>query len=343
MQPEWRQRISIAGIIAGVYVGLKYIFPPMIPFFIGWLLAVWIYPCACRLERKLKIRRSVWAAIFIGAGTAAAVFLLYKGGMVLLKQTKEWIGNYPVWESCGEEILNRCCCAVEDFTGISSDAAKDYFSQYMESLKGNFLNDGSGWVVEQMAKCVKSFVWIGTGAVIAVISGILFVKDLSEIRRQLRTFRFYPRWRRVLLRLNETGAAYLKAQLLIMLLVALISAVGLWILKSQYYLLFGIGLGFLDALPVIGTGLITYPAMLLFFLQGKIKLAAGYLLIELVTTVVREFLEPRLLGGKLGVYPVVIMAAAYAGLLLFGILGFVLGPVALLLIYAIGKEWDVWG
>lgn len=342
MQPELRRGIAIAGIIAGVYVGLKYILPPMIPFLIGWLLAVWIYPYVCRLERKLKIKRSVWAGLFMGVCAAAAVFLLYKGSCILLEQVKEWIKNYPVLESYGEKMINRCCCAVEEVTGISGRTTKEFLFRSMGNLRQKLWSGGGSRIFEQMAKCVKSLVWVGSGAVIAVISGILFVKDLSSIRKQLRTFRFYPRWRRVLIRLKETGAAYLKAQLVIMFIIALLSAAGLWMMKSPYYLLFGVALGILDALPIIGTGLFTYPAMILFFLQGKLKLAVGCLLIEVITTVVRELLEPRLIGDKVGVYPVVIMAAIYVGLLLFGILGFVLGPVALLLIYAIGKEWDVW-
>lgn len=71
-------------------------------------------------------------------------------------------------------------------------------------------------------------------------------------------------------------------------------------------------------------------------------MAVGCIMIELITSVVREFMEPRLIGSKLGVYPVVFMASAYVGFLLFGVLGFILGPAGLLLIYAVGKEWDVW-
>lgn len=127
-----------------------------------------------------------------------------------------------------------------------------------------------------------------------------------------------------------------------MVMIAFISTFILWLMKSPYYLLFGIGLGILDALPIIGTGLFLYPSMLIFFLRGQTGLAVWCLSIEVVTTLVREFMEPRLLGDKLGVYPVVIMAAIYLGFFVFGVSGFILGPVALSLIYGIGKEWDIW-
>ncbi len=127
-----------------------------------------------------------------------------------------------------------------------------------------------------------------------------------------------------------------------MLAVAFICSCMLWLMKNPYFLLFGIGLGILDALPIIGTGLFLYPAILFFFLRGQTDLAVWCLSIELITTLVREFMEPRLLGDKLGVYPIVIMAAIYLGFFVFGVTGFILGPVALALIYGIGKEWDIW-
>lgn len=342
MQPVWKRNIAIVGIIAGVYVGLKYIFPVMIPFFIGWLMAVWMYPLVCRLERKFRIKKSVWAGIFMGVMAVAAAFLLYKGGVILLEQVKAWVGNYQVVERYCLKLLDQCCCMVEQMTGIARTDTQQFLTASFEKVKSNFWDNLGTSAVVHATGYMKGLVLLASGAVIAVISGVLFVKDLSDIRKTLRTFRFYPRWRRVLRRLKDTGVTYIKAQLIIMFVISILSTLGMWLMGSPYYLLFGIGLGVLDALPLIGTGLFLYPAAVIFFLKGETMMAVGCILTELLTSVVREAMEPRLIGNQLGVYPVVIMAAIYAGFLVFGVLGFILGPVALLMIYAIGKEWDIW-
>ena len=136
---------------------------------------------------------------------------------------------------------------------------------------------------------------------------------------------------------------YVKAQLLIMLIISAECILGFWLLGSPYYLLLGIGLGLLDALPLIGTGLFLYPAAVLFFIRGNPLLGGGCVVLELLTSFTREFLEPRLIGEKLGVYPVVILAAVYLGLILYGPAGVLFGPLSFSLMYEIGKEWDVWG
>ena len=342
MQAGWKRCLSMAGIIAGVYVGLRYIFPVMIPFFIGWVMAAWMYPRVCMLERKCKIKRSIWAGIFMSAAAVLTVFLLYKIGVVCADQITAWIEKYPVFEAYCEKLMRKCCEAVENTTGISQARTQIFLTDYAEKICDACISGMGSKILVSAANWAKSMVLVISGAVIAVISGVLFVKDLAEIRKQLRTFRFYPKWRRVLLRLKETGVTYMKAQVIIMAVIAAICVGALWIMKNPYYLVLGIGLGVMDALPVIGTGLVTYPAAIIFFLKGDLVMAAGFLVIELLTSVVRELMEPRLIGKKVGTYPVVIMAAVYVGLFVFGIWGFVLGPVALLLIYAIGKEWDIW-
>ena len=278
----------------------------------------------------------------MSAAAALTVFLLYKIGVVCADQIGAWIEKYPAFEAYCARMMRRCCEAVEDTTGISQARTQSFLMEYGQKISDACISGMGSKVLFQLANWAKSMVLVISGAVIAVISGVLFVKDLAEIRKQLRTFRFYPKWRRVLLRLKETGVTYMKAQAIIMTVIAAICVGALWIMKNPYYLVLGIGLGIMDALPVIGTGLVTYPAAIIFFLKGDLVMAAGFLVIELLTSVVRELMEPRLIGKKVGTYPVVIMAAVYVGLFVFGIWGFVLGPVALLLIYAIGKEWDIW-
>lgn len=342
MQPTWKRNLAIVGIIIGVYVGLKYILPVMIPFLIGWLLAVWIYPWVCKLERKLKIKKSVWAAIFMGALAVGMGFLLYKGVIVLVAQVKLWLMNFHQVEEYCVMLMERCCHSLEENLGISMADSRRFIQENVRKIQNNFWGSIGPDTLWQATSYMKSIIFLVSGIIVTVISGVLFVKDLSDIRKNLRTFRFYPKWRRVLIRLKDTGITYVKAQLIIMVVIGAICTGGMWFMNSDYYLLFGIGLGLLDALPLIGTGLILFPSAVIGLLNGNYVVAVGCLLIELITSVVREFMEPRLIGQKLGVYPVVIMGAVYVGFLLFGVLGFFLGPVALLLIYSVGKEWDIW-
>lgn len=113
-------------------------------------------------------------------------------------------------------------------------------------------------------------------------------------------------------------------------------------MKSPYFLILGIGLGVLDVLPLIGTGTFLYPAAVIFLIRGNVGIAGGCVILDIVTSLLREFLEPRLLGEKLGISPISVLASVYLGVILYGGWGVVLGPLAFSTAYEIGKEWDIW-
>ncbi len=342
MDYEWKRRISIAGIVIGVYLGLRYVLPVTIPFLIGWGLAVWLHPIAVKIGKKVHLKESVVGGFFMLLLLAGVGALLWIGVDTLIVQLKAWMTNFPAIENKFYQFVDQCCCAIENTVGISQAESRRFILDNVGKMQKNFIQGISPKTIFQATDYLKGLITAVSGIIIAFISGVLFLKDLDDIRKNLRTYRFYPPWKRTLKRLRQTCVTYLKAQILIMLTIAFICTGMLWLMKNPYYLLFGVGLGILDALPIIGTGLFLYPAILLFFLRGQTNLAVWCLAIELLTTLVREFMEPRLLGDKLGVYPIVIMAAIYLGFFVFGVSGFILGPIALALIYGIGKEWDIW-
>ena len=129
-------------------------------------------------------------------------------------------------------------------------------------------------------------------------------------------------------RLWQMAGLWLRAQLLIMAAVMAECVAGLWVLQNSYALLVGILIGFLDALPFIGTGTILLPWAALELFRGDFFHAAAYLTFFLITNSTRDFLEPRLLGEKLGVYPIVIAPT-----------GVLLGPLMLLVIREVVREW----
>lgn len=339
---EWKRRIYIVGIVAGVYLGFRYVLPPAVPFLIGWGLAVWLYPLSVRIEKKIRVKKSVVGGFLMILLLAAAGLLLWSGVETLIGQLKAWLMNFTELQDKFYYFVDQCCCSLESSLGISRVESRKFILMNVEKIQNNFIQELSPRTIFQATDYLKGMIAVISSVLIAFISGVLFLHDLEDIRRALRTYRFYQPWRRVLKRLKQTCVTYLKAQMLIMVMIAFICTFMLWLMKSPYYLLFGMGLGILDALPIIGTGLFMYPAALIFFIRGQTGLAVWCLSIEVVTTLVREFMEPRLLGDKLGVYPVVIMAAIYFGFIVFGVSGFILGPVALSLVYGIGKEWDIW-
>ena len=85
-----------------------------------------------------------------------------------------------------------------------------------------------------------------------------------------------------------------------MLLTTVICTAGFWILKNPYYILAGISLGVLDALPVFGTGTVLIPWAVIRFFQGKWGAGILMLAIYLACYFLRELLEAKLMGSRVG-------------------------------------------
>lgn len=339
---EWKRRGMIAGIVAGVFVAYRYLLAPALPFLAAWMFAVWLYPTAIKIEKKTKIKKTVAGAVLLTMLFGALGFLLYLGITELFSQIKTVIANFPVMKQWFGIFLDNCCCVIEDMTGIAAGDTRRYVLTQVNHMKNQLVSTLSPQTLSRVFASVKGIFVIASGVVVTFISSILLLGDLENLRRKVWDYSWLVGTRRVVRRLKKTTVTYLKAQTIIMALVAAVCTLGFWAMKSPYFLILGIALGALDALPLIGTGTFLYPAAVIYLLRGMTKPAVWCVVLDIVTSLLREFLEPRLVGGKLGVSPIAVVIAVYAGILLYGGWGVILGPLSFSTIYEIGKEWDVW-
>ena len=316
---EWKRKLTITGIIAGVYVGYRF------------FLAGWLYPAAVRVEKKTGIKRGIVGTILLTLLFAALGILAYWGILGIMGQLQEVVANIPALLKTGERMLDSCCGFLEEVTGHSSAETKRYLMEQGANIMEVFLSALTPENIGKIVGMAKHVILFISGLVVTYISTSFIMGDMENLQKKIREYSWLAGIRRAFRRLKETTAVYFKAQLLIMAIIAGVCAVGFWLMKSPYFLVFGIALGILDAIPLIGTGTILYPAAIVFLIRGEVGIAVGCVI-----------LEARLLGGRLGVSPLVILGCVYIGVLIFGGAGVILGPLAFSTAYELGKEWDVW-
>ena len=120
-------------------------------------------------------------------------------------------------------------------------------------------------------------------------------------------------------------------------IIAALCSIALFLIGNPYTLIFGIAMALFDAFPVLGLGLILGPWILIELLTKDFFSAAVLGTLFVVCQLIREFLEPKLLGGKLGIPPIYSMIAMYLGVQLFGIWGFFLGPLGFVILRTINR------
>ncbi|MFZ2851980.1 MAG: AI-2E family transporter, partial [Leptotrichiaceae bacterium] len=94
-------------------------------------------------------------------------------------------------------------------------------------------------------------------------------------------------------------------------------------------------------LPILGAGAILIPWSIFSFITGDIKLGFAIFILYVIVLAVRQLLEPKLISQKIGVHPLVTLVSMYSGFKLLGIVGFLIGPIVMIILKNVfSKELD---
>ena len=99
----------------------------------------------------------------------------------------------------------------------------------------------------------------------------------------------------------------------------------------EFPLLIALGIGFVDALPILGSGTVMIPWAIICGLNGDIQLGIAIIILLVIMSVVRQFLEPRLVSKHIGVHPIFTLIAMYTGFKFIGVMGMLIGPIILII------------
>ena len=137
--------------------------------------------------------------------------------------------------------------------------------------------------------------------------------------------------------LTGTLGGYLKAQITLIIISFVISLVGLYILQFcgfniKYPLLMALAIGFVDALPILGSGSFMIPWAIISGLNGDINLGIAIIVLLIIMSIVRQFLEPKLVSKNIGIHPIFTLIAMYTGFKLIGVIGLLIGPIVLIIV-----------
>lgn len=320
------------GIIAGVYLGMKYLVPLVIPFLFAALVVCWCWPLLRWVKKRLRIKPPfVMAGLLTGILAVAAALgcRLGKslGGLLLrLCRTGEYQGRV-------ENFLYDCCDSVGELLHVEASGLRvfvaDQLNIFMDEARQNILPgafDGS-W---QFFKGAGAF---GAAILVSAIAMLLLAADFEKIKETAGKWPLYEKAAETVKGILRSLGAYLKAQAAIMGVVMALCVTGIWISGSAGNpLLAGLGTGLLDALPVFGTGTVFLPWILIRVLQKEYASALILAITYGLCTVSRELLEPKLVGNRLGVLPIVVLMSVYVGVKLYGFGGILLGPLSVLLV-----------
>lgn len=330
-----RKIIYLIGITLAVYAGMRWILPLVVPFLVAGILAVMLHRPVEFLRNRMKIPRPVAGVVSIAIVLALVLvplgWLVWKGiGQIVLL-----VRDYPALFQKAEEIWCQCCIRVEEMGLCRAEIMEQWGEQRAIELTATVKEKASSMIMNYSYLSVKQVGLFLGKCVVALVAAVLMLNDYSRIAAGIGRSSWGKTLKTIWKNMCRAGGTYLKAQLIIMAMVCLVCVVGLFLAGNPYALVVGLLIGFCDALPFLGTGIILVPWLLVETFQGDYVTAAILGCIYIVCTFIREFAEPRLVGKGLGVHPLAVLISIYVGMQLFGAVGILLGPVGAFLIWQV--------
>lgn len=325
---EYTLIILLLLLCAGVllYFLMKYALPIMAPFLIAWGVAFAVRGPADFLHKKTRISGKIWRP------TLAILLVLVSAGMIalLVWWLTDFISGVLEDVTGGGRLYTFLAGFAEPKLPIfGSEIPKELavmLSDGIRELLSSLLNYLGGILTAVVSFLPKALLFI----LITLISLIYFSVDLEKINRGVRSV--LPE--KVSASLSSTKTKifraigkYVKSYLQIMLITFFIMLAGFLILQIRDAIIVAMIVAALDLLPVIGVGVVLLPWSIFAFAVGDSVTGIGLIVIFLVYTVVREILEPRILGKSLNVHPIITLISLYVGYAVFGVAGLVLFPL----------------
>lgn len=335
LQEKYVRIYKIIGVTAGVYLAFRYALVLFAPFVAAYLLAGAVRPVVTFLKRKAHIPTGVGAAfvvsvllLLLGAG----VFFL---GRLLTEQILRLIAHYDEYRTWAMDGAEKICSRVDGWFSLKRGTAENLMYAGISRMGETVNADVLPALSKKSLKLMGTVAYVFAGILIAFVSAVLMLSDREKYAKGYRRSPFYAEVKQVMGRLSSAGTAYLKTQGILMLLVATICTVGFLFVKRDYALLLGIGVAILDAFPILGSGIVLVPWTVVCFLRGDYTGTIVLVITYVLCVLVREILEPKLLGDRMGIPPLYALMAVYVGVELFGVAGVILGPFGLVVIRAL--------
>ena len=351
--------VYVMAIIGLVYVFFKYCFVIAAPFLLSFFFSVILQRPLGWLDKKTKNKmHSFWSivlvllcvAIILGPVISVIAALFREIGN-FISFLGEQLNDLPTFlvtlqneilkaiKFLPDSIYTRVSESITQFFGnLINDFDVSKLGINMSSITSGLSNGISG-----VYSVVKNIPSILISVVIGIIAWILFTKDYKKVVKFIK-LQLPDKHKNLLSEtkkfFSSTILKMCRAYGLIMFITFCENFLGLTILnligvmKNSYVFVIAICIAVFDILPVAGSGGILIPWSLIALVTGNVGQCVGLLILYAVITVIRQYIEPKIVGDSLGVNPLVTLAGLYFGLKLFGFMGMFIVPICVMTLKA---------
>mgnify|MGYP000130559373 CR=1 FL=1 len=325
-------------ILIGLYIGLKLSIFYM-PFLIAFIISLIIEPAIKFIMRKAHLTRRTSSIIIF---TIVSILILGILSWLIITIFSEASSLLQALNDYFDKAYIQFNNLISNFN-IDKIHLSQEIVPVIENSTNDILQNASNWLRNSLTGIIDIVTSLPSIAIcigITVIALYFICVDKIYILDQVEHHlpKIWVKKIGVHLKdLIQTLGGYLKAEVSLVLVSFFISLIGLYILEFtgfnvQYPLLMALAIGFVDALPILGSGTFMIPWAIICAINGDLNLGIAIIVLLIIMSVVRQILEPKLVSKNIGVHPIFTLIAMYTGFKVIGVIGLLIGPIVLIIV-----------
>lgn len=334
--------VALAGILLLIFV-----VPPLVrflmPLIVAWIVAMIANPIIHFLEKRIKIMRKHGSALVIILVLAALIAAFYGLTVLVVTQFSSWVTELPdVYDSVTQNLqhlfqsLHQKCNMIPADMKLAFDQRENVLDDYIQKAIDGLLkmvNSGSLSKVSSFASSLMDFL---VYAILTILASYFMTVEKDHFTKLLQektpagVQRIWDKIRKIFIR---AIGGYFKAHFQIMIVIFFITVIPFVFMGISYSGLLAVVIAIVDFLPFFGAGTVLVPWAVYRLVTGSYTYAVILLVIYVVVLIVRQLLEPKLIGDNIGMSPFETLVFMLIGYRLAGVLGLIIGiPVGMILI-----------
>ena len=308
------------------------------PFLVSFVFALLLEPIIRFFMKKFKWTRRFSAIFVMIIAILIIVGILVWGVVTLFSEANNLLDSSEMYYNKAKEFINS---ATQNMNVM--DRIPEELRTSIQNVENNVVTSITDWITGVLTS-ITNWIMEVPNIILAVFFSIMSLYFLCTDKIYMidQLEHHLPEtWMKKLTKhlkgIIKALGEYLRAEATLIFISFVISLIGLTIysmigLNIPFPLLAALGIAFVDALPILGSGTVMVPWSILSALNGDIILGVAIIGLWAIMSIVRQFLEPKLIGKHIGIHPAFTLIAMYTGYKLWNVTGLIIGPILLIIL-----------
>ncbi|MDF9824887.1 sporulation integral membrane protein YtvI [Breznakia sp. PF5-3] len=334
--------IAIIGIVVFVF---RYVVGWCLPFILGFGIAFIMQGLIKKISKRIKIKNKFVSLLVLTLFYIIVGGLVTLGVMQLLAMLGSFFKDLPAYYSSTikpaletlfsglEDVLNNISPNLAQGLNDVNTVLLDIAKSVAPSVSSKSLS-----YLTSFASFVPSFL---ISFLLMIISSYFFTIDFQKITNFIM-LQFNDKTKNIIRHTRrhmvQTIGKFIKSYGIIMFITFVELSIGLFILQIDNAIAIAFLIAVFDILPVLGTGGIMIPWIIITILNGQLELAIGLAIVYIIITVIRNIIEPKIVGVQVGAHPIIMLISMFVGTKLLGIFGIFILPILVILVKNLNEE-----